>query len=421
MCVYMKIKRRGVMSKLYEKTLRALLDKPQDAIKMISDGDGLSIRVSLLGKIRWQFRYRINKKGQRCDIGDYPEISLQQARSLCKKYRSWLAEGLDPKIQRDLEREVSLKPVTVQDALEYWLVEYAEDNRSNVSKHRAQFERHIYPYIGHYPLEQTETRHWLECFDRIRRGIEGKQKPAPVAAGYTMQNAKQALRFCRVRRYAISRELDDLTISDVGSKQRKKDRVLTDDELTSLWHSLQPEFSDLFLPYYQNILKVLLIFGSRTQEVRLSTWNEWDFKTGFWTVPKEHTKTGTAIIRPIPDALYSWLKHLKATNVENDYVLGELKRSEAVSLYGGKCWQRLEHKEKWSLHDLRRSLATKMNDLGVAPHVVEQLLGHSLGGVMAIYNRSQYLPEKKAALELWLDRLDLLINPADNVLVMKQD
>lgn len=420
MCVYMVVKRRGVMSKLYEKTLRALLDKPQDAIKMISDGDGLSIRVSLLGKIRWQFRYRINKKGQRCDIGDYPEISLQQARALCKKYRSWLAEGFDPKIKRDLEREVSLKPVTVQDALEYWLVEYAETKRSNVSKHRAQFARHIYPYIGHYPLEQTETRHWLECFDRIRKGIEGKQKPAPVAAGYTMQNAKQALRFCRVRRYAISRELDDLTISDVGAKQRKKDRVLTGDELTGLWQSLQPEFSSLFPPYYQALLKILIIFGSRTQEVRLSVWDEWDLKAGNWTVPKEHTKTGSMIIRPIPNVLIPWLKQLKESNVSNDYVLGELKRSENVSSYGGQCWKRLDHKEKWTLHDLRRTLATKMNDLGVAPHVVEQLLGHSLGGVMAIYNRSQYLPEKKAALELWLDRLDLLINPADNVLVMKQ-
>ena len=410
-----------VMSKLYEKTLRALLDKPQDAVKMISDGDGLSIRVSLLGKIRWQFRYRINKKGQRCDIGDYPEISLQQARALCKKYRSWLAEGLDPKIQRDLAREVSLKPVTVQDALEYWLVEYAETNRANASKHRAQFKRHIYPYIGHYPLEQTETRHWLECFDRISKGIEGKQKKAPVAAGYTMQNAKQALRFCRVRRYAVSHALDDLRIPDVGSKQRKKDRVLTDDELTSLWQSLQPEFSDVFLPYYHNILKILLVFGSRTQEVRLSTWSEWDFKTGYWTVPKAHTKTGAAIIRPIPDALYPWLKHLKATNVENDYVLGELKRPEAVSLYGGQCWQRLKHKDKWTLHDLRRTLATKMNDLGVAPYVVEQLLGHSLGGVMAIYNRSQYLPEKKAALDLWLDRLDLLANPIDNIRILKRN
>ncbi|WP_318470764.1 tyrosine-type recombinase/integrase [Photobacterium leiognathi] len=407
------------MGRLYEKTLRALLNKTRESIQVLSDGDGLSVRISLLGKMRWQFRYRLGKKEKRCDIGYYPEISLQQARLICQKYRVWLAEGLDPKIQRDLEREASLKPVTVKDALEYWLVGYAETNRANVSKHRAQFERHIYPYIGHYPLEQTETRHWLECFDRIRKGVEGKQRPAPVAAGYVMQNAKQALRFCRVRRYAVSRELDDLTISDVGSKQRKKDRVLTDDELTTIWQSLQPEFSSLFPPYYQNLLKILIIFGSRTQEIRLSVWGEWDFKTGYWTVPKEHTKTGAAIIRPIPDELIPWLKQLKESNVSNDYVLGELKRSEAVSLYGGQCWKRLGHKQKWTLHDLRRTLATKMNDLGVAPHVVEQLLGHSLGGVMAIYNRSQYLPEKMTALELWLDRLNLFINPINNLMILK--
>ncbi|HIF9279290.1 TPA: tyrosine-type recombinase/integrase [Photobacterium damselae] len=51
-------------------------------------------------------------------------------------------------------------------------------------------------------------------------------------------------------------------------------------------------------------------------------------------------------------------------------------------------WKRLEHEEKWTMHDLRRMLATRMNELGIAPHVVEQLLGHSLGGVMQIYNRS---------------------------------
>lgn len=66
-----------------------------------------------------------------------------------------------------------------------------------------------------------------------------------------------------------------------------------------------------------------------------------------------------------------------------------------------------------------RTLATKMNDLGIAPHVVEQLLGHSLGGVMPIYNRSQYLPEKAAVLGIWLERLELLANPLDNVLLLK--
>lgn len=68
------------------------------------------------------------------------------------------------------------------------------------------------------------------------------------------------------------------------------------------------------------------------------------------------------------------------------------------------------------MHDLRRTLATRMNDLGVAPHIVEQLLGHSLGGVMAIYNRSQYLPEKKQALDMWLEHLEAMSCPTDNVM-----
>lgn len=407
------------MGKLFDKQLKASLGKPRDKKTVLSDGNGLGARLTTSGKVRWQFRYKIQGKNKGFDLGYYPEIGLQRARELCAQYREWLANGLDPLVQRDLEREASLKPVTVKDALEYWLVEYAESKRANASRHRSQFNKHIYPFIGRFPLEQTETRHWLDCFDRIRKGVAGKQRPAPVAAGYVMQNAKQALRFCRVRRYAISHALDDLTIPDVGSKQQKKDRVLTDQELVDVWANVQQETPSLFLPYYQRLLKLLLLFGPRTQEVRLSTWDEWDFKQEIWTVPKEHTKCGTKIIRPIPSALLPWLYELKQMNPASPYVLGELKRSEAVSLQGGKFWVRFEHNDKWTLHDLRRTFATKLNDLGVGPHVVEQLLGHSLGGVMAIYNRSQYLPEKKEALDLWLEQLDLLINPSDNIRIFR--
>ncbi|WP_318476357.1 tyrosine-type recombinase/integrase [Photobacterium leiognathi] len=404
------------MSRLFDKKLRSILNKPQEKVNVLSDGGGLGARVSMLGKIRWQFRYKINGKNKRLDLGDYPEISIQRARELAYQYRGWLAEGEDPKHKREMLRNETLSPVTVKDALEYWLVEYAEDNRANVEKHRAQFQRHIYPYIGGLPVEMIDTRHWLECFDRIKKGIQGKQKAAPVAAGYILQNVKQALRFCRVRHYAKSRVLDDLIITDVGSRQQKKDRVLTDQELADVWKMVQtPEIRHMV--YYSNLIKLLITFGARTQEVRLSTWDEWDFTQGTWTVPKSHSKTNAVIVRPIPQEMISWLLELKECS-SNEYVLGELKKSEAVSVQGSQYWKRLGHKTKWTLHDLRRTLATKMNDLGVAPHVVEQLLGHSLGGVMAIYNRSQYLPEKRAALELWLDRLDLLINPADNVLLL---
>nr|WP_282705588.1 tyrosine-type recombinase/integrase [Shewanella colwelliana] len=68
-------------------------------------------------------------------------------------------------------------------------------------------------------------------------------------------------------------------------------------------------------------------------------------------------------------------------------------------------WEKLQHEKKWTLHDLRRTLATRLNDLGIPPHVVEHLLGHSVSGVAGIYNRSHYINEKKVALDKWLDEI----------------
>lgn len=87
-------------------------------------------------------------------------------------------------------------------------------------------------------------------------------------------------------------------------------------------------------------------------------------------------------------------------------LLGEMKKPEAVSQWGRILYRRLEHSTPWTLHDLRRTFATSLNNLGIAPHVVEQLLGHSMPGVMAVYNRSQYIPEKQLALDKWIKYLE---------------
>ncbi|WP_308324445.1 tyrosine-type recombinase/integrase, partial [Klebsiella pneumoniae] len=99
------------------------------------------------------------------------------------------------------------------------------------------------------------------------------------------------------------------------------------------------------------------------------------------------------------------------------YLLGVVKNSEAVSQWGRSVYKKLRHSEPWTLQDLRRTLATHMNNMGIAPHVVEQLLGHSMPGVMAIYNRSLYLPEKLDALNKWYDRLELLAGNHQNVVL----
>ncbi|MGX8942483.1 site-specific integrase [Symbiopectobacterium sp. Eva_TO] len=163
-----------------------------------------------------------------------------------------------------------------------------------------------------------------------------------------------------------------------------------------------------FMPYYSSWIRILIVFGCRSAEARLSKWNEWDFDKWLWIVPKDHSKTETPIIRPIPEKIRPYLQELKSHNLKTGYLLGELKNTETVSSWGIRVWKMLNQEQAWTPHDLRRTLATRLNDMGVAPHVVEQLLGHAMPGVMGIYNRSQYLPEKLDALNRWMDRLDEL-------------
>ncbi|OTA17462.1 integrase [Xenorhabdus vietnamensis] len=400
------------LNKLTDKKLRALHGTERDKLVKLADGAGLMICVTKKGAISWFFKYRTGGRDTEADIitfGRYPDMSLKEARAIRDKCRNWLSLGKDPKLQLNLTMQESLNPVTVKQAIEYWIDNYAKDNRKNIDKHISQLERHIYPYIGNMALTDCETRYWLQCFDRIK-------KKAPVAAGYIFQMCKQALKFCRVRRYVISNVLDDLTIIDVGKKQNKGQRYLKDNEIGQLWQSLN---TNIYLPYYSNLLRILIVFGCRSQEARLSKWSEWDFDSMLWIVPKENSKTGSEIIRPIPAYMKPFLDELKRQNHSGDYLLGEIKNPETVSQCGRNIWKRLGHDREWSLHDLRRTFSTKLNNLGVAPHVVEQLIGHALPGVMAIYNKSQYLPEKLDALNKWCERLDVLAGNYENVVILK--
>lgn len=402
----------GGKNKLSDSSLRKMLGRESPGDSFYADGDGLSVKVTKSGAMTWVFAYRLGgrkEKPQRLKLGNYPDMGLKLARDKRDQCRAWLAESKDPKYQLNLTAGETLKPVTVKDALQYWITEYAEGKRANVERHKAQLAKHIYPYIGSLPLSQCETRHWLECFDRMK-------KNAPVAGGYVFQMCKQALKFCRVRRYAISNALDDLTIPDVGSKQEKGDRDHTDDEIGQIW---QASKQLKFKPYYAAMLRLLVVFGCRSQEARLSTWAEWDLKKWVWTVPKEHSKGGTKILRPVPEAMRPLIEELYRQHKDSGLLLGEIKESSAVSAWGRLVWGRLGHVEPWSLHDIRRTFATKLNDLGVAPHVVEQLLGHTMPGVMAVYNLSQYMPEKLDALNMWCERLDLLAGGHENVILLQ--
>ena len=399
-------------NKLSDKKLKALLGSEREAPIMIADGEGLSVKVSKQGNVSWVFSYRLGGRGsklERLTLGRYPDMPLKLAREKREQCRQWLAGGLDPKTEIELSTEETLKPVTVKDAMEYWLVNYARRKRSDEALVRAQLRKHIYPRLGRYPITRCETRHWVACFDEINQ-------TKPMTAGRMFQISKQALRFCKVRRYAASDALAFLTIQDVGQPSGQRDRVLSDSELADVWRCTD---SDDQQPYFSRLLKMLVLFGARTMEVRLSRWSEWDFTSWIWTVPKEHSKTREKIVRSIPEAIRPWLEELKRETGKTGLLLGEDRTRQAVSLKGRRLFKDFHHNEPWTLHDLRRTFSTGLNNMGIAPHIVELLLGHALPGVMAIYNRSLYLPEKLDALNKWYDRLELLAGNHSNIVILK--
>ncbi|MCL6378627.1 DUF4102 domain-containing protein [Pectobacterium brasiliense] len=400
------------INRLTDKKLRAMLGVPREKLTKLSDGAGLMVRITKTGSITWLYKYRLGGRETEATLatlGKYPDLTLAKAREMRDQCRRWLAEGRDPQRMMKLDRETTLKPITVKDAIDYWLAEYVDGNLVNDARYRERFNNHVFPFIGDMALSDCETHHWLTCLTRAK-------KKAPSVAGMLLQMSQQAFKFCRVRRFAVCHALDGLTMQDIGVKINKRKRVLSNTELTELLQALNRDF---FSPYYENLIYLLVVFGSRTVEVRLSNVDEWDLKSRLWTVPEQHSKTGEKIIRPIPNRVYPLIERLIEQNKKTGYLLGELKENTAVSSTGSRIHQRLKHSEPWTLHDLRRTFSTDMNDLGIPPHIVELLLGHSLGGVMAVYNRSLYLPEKLDALNKWVERLDILAGGHDKIVILK--
>lgn len=403
---------------LSDSKLRALM-KGHDKSRPIKyvDGRGLHVKAFKGGTCTFYFRYKLDGKDTEVKLGNYNpsgSLTLVEARKKAEQCKGWLAEGHDPKTELKINRLKIRNAVTVREALEYWLERYASKHRANVDKHRSQFERHIFPHNGELPVEDLTTRHWLKLFDDIKDGTY--HRAAPVAAGYIFGNVKQALVYCRKHHFCTSHALDDLVITDAGERQGKKDRFLSPSELRDVWEWTKDIKGHW---YYRQLVTLLISFGARTQEVRLSKISEWDCEAMVWTCPKAHSKNNQEVIRPIPDGLKDYIQELikYAKKSKSPYLLGELKQPPAVSAWGAGLHKKLGH-EKWNLHDLRRTVATLLSDEGIEPHVIESLLGHSLGGVAGIYNRSQYLEQKRAALVLWYSKLEQT-DQQSNVIAMR--
>jgi integrase len=265
---------------------------------------------------------------------------------------------------------------------------------------RVEIERHLLKnaaQLHRRPLAQITKREIANCLATVT------DRSGPIQANRTRASLSAFFMWC-CRRGLVDNNPVDFT---ERHKEESRHRVLSDPELRQLWSAL-PETD------YGKAAKLLILTGQRRDEIGKLRWSEIDIARRVISLPRERTKNGKPHDVPLSGPA---LAILESQPRFGEYVFGRC---------GIKDWShkkaeldaklQLEH---WVVHDLRRTAATRMVDLGILPHAVEAVLNHygHRSGVAGVYNRSLYAAEKAQALARWAEHVMSLVEdrPADIV------
>lgn len=370
---------------------------------------GLALRVSPNGVKSWSVRYIRESDGskQRITLGRFPAIPLEMARKQALKLVMAVAEGNDPSGDRKAKREA----MTVADLGALFIDKYAKRTKKTWAEDERILKVDVYPEIGRMKAMAVKRRDLLDI-------IEAKSESGRIAQS---RNVLATLR--KMFNWAV--DSDYLTASPAAGikprgKASKRDRVLSNEEIAEIWNALP---NAALSNETRQIIRLLFLTGQRSGEVCGITYGELDFKTAMWIIPKERTKNGLAHTVPLNSLALDILNEniLPDSEQTNDLLFSRIGvpiESNAISKAVRLHLQITE--DRWTPHDIRRTVATGMAELGIQPHVVEAVLNHISGfraGVAGVYNRAAYDKEKRLALDMWAEHLAVIVNERTALIV----
>lgn len=382
---------------LTDAKLRKINGKPIPKRIELSDANGLSVRVTPTGVIAFQYRYKIDGKPRRMTLGQYDELSLKEARELVAEYRKLVSVGRDPITVRDMQIETNIQAATVEGCINAWLGSASASRLVKRDHWERALNRHVITYVGNMIVDDMAISHWQPVFKRMR------DNGAETFAGEVLSRLKTIFSYC-IRTEMIKRNpVADLRVIDVGKPAKAGKRNFSDSEIGAFWRTVEKSTIT-----FQNqlFLKLLLLTACRGVELRLAKKSEFDLKGRVWRVPDENSKTREPFERGLSHKAVELLEIAFALYKDFAQVFppASIKKdrpmSAGVLLNMAKQLRDEMDIEHWAIHDLRRTAKTKMSELGVAPHVSEKVLGHKLGGVLAVYDQHSYLREQQDALDL---------------------
>lgn len=242
---------------LSDAALRSMLGKENEKVQVKTDRDGLSARISCKGRITFQYRYRWNGQGERVDIGTYPATSLKDAREEATRLRGELEQNRNPRLLKRMARNEAYSALTVEDVIRAWLERYGVENKSDYQQVLRSFELHLFPQLGSVPHENAPISMWLNLLEPLARKV-------PFITVRLLSNAKQAHNWAVRRQLIKTSPLSDLRVADLGIILTQCDRVLSSDEIVTIFRAMQ---ASRLAPKFKLLVQLCLLFGCRGGEL----------------------------------------------------------------------------------------------------------------------------------------------------------
>ena len=388
-------------------TLSVERQKP-DPTKRLEIPDGLTAGLYLVvqpsGAKSWAVRYRRHDKPKKLTLGKWPAIGLPAARGLAQTALRTVAEGGDPAAEKQDRRE----PDTVASVIDDYMKRHAKRNTRSWKETERLFKLYLTPKYRSRAIAEFGRRDVRDIVDAVEDA--GK----PVQANRVL-TAIHALLNWAVERDVI--EANPAAGIKRPTKEVARDRVLDDAEIRAVWRAT----ASLSYPA-DAFVKLLILTGARRDEIREMRWSEIDQETWIWTLPADRSKNGQAHIVPLPDqavavlqavARFKGCDFVLTTDGERPYqnVQRPKTKLDKVSKVTGWVW-----------HDVRRSAATGMGNLGIAGETIARCLNHverQIAGVTARYARADHTEAKRRAFQAWADHVEGVVT-AGNVVALSR-
>ncbi len=363
--------------------------KPRERRYMLSDGDGLYLEIMTSGKKYWRLRYWVDKKEYKQSLGQYPAITLKEARDLRDQAKMAIARTGQP-LSNDRTR-------SFQDVATEWFKKKIEGVRSpgHIETVASRLKRYLFPALGTRPIPEITSIEILQ----VLRQIEAQGK---------VETAHRVRQICgQVFRYGVTtgRCTGDPTATLKGALTPKvvvhHASLTNKEDIAGLMRSID----SMNTLQVKNALFFLAYTFVRPGELRKAEWSEINIDKKEWRIPAEKMKMRRLHIVPLSSQALGVLKTLKTISANSRYLFPSTRTkdrpmSENTLL---AAIRRLGYtKEEMTPHGFRSMASTVLNEHGWAPDVIERQLAHVEGNsVRAAYNYAEYLPERREMMQWW--------------------